>query len=534
MTTEINLIELIENKEDEDNSEISELSGLLESGLLGQRLFQAISEGVLLVDPATDEIIEANPASEQIFGYSREKLLGRLYQNLLRPEAHLLYAKQKKAIEAGEVVQGHLGALHQDGYLLYLKVSGSHMLYRGKPHILQIIQEVARQNNPPEITKAEQKSSLVRPDKVSQSIFTTPNEVMSLMGLLLHQLKLKMNYSSSAIFGVQDLEFKLLNYTSHLVDQANVPFHSGIIQVKALHEMLWKRQPVVIKDIWNSPLLKDFLKDWPKERLKENFKRLHSWAIFPIIAEEQVVGAISLAQSQPDYFSPDHVKFAQNVIIHAIQARSRLYGRVQSEAIYEERQRMARELHDSVTQVFYGIELEANSARALLKRGDNEQVGQQIEGILQLAEAGLAEMRALLLELRPESLETEGLVGALQKQRAALQVRYNLKIETELGQEPDLPVETKEVLYRIAQEALQNVVKHGQATKINLRLIYNPDLVILEVEDDGRGFDPAGAFPGHMGLITMNERARKLGGTLFIESEPGQGTHVFASIPLQK
>ena len=149
-----------------------------------------------------------------------------------------------------------------------------------------------------------------------------------------------------------------------------------------------------------------------------------------------------------------------------------------------------------------------------------------LEYVLSLSEAGLAEMRALIFELRPEALESEGLNSALEKQAAALRARHGINVRTSLGEEPALPPETKEALYRIAQEALQNTVKHAGAANVNLGVGRADGSVTLDVSDNGSGFDPAGDFPGHLGLRSMRERAESLGGTLQIESAPGEGTRI--------
>ncbi len=201
----------------------------------------------------------------------------------------------------------------------------------------------------------------------------------------------------------------------------------------------------------------------------------------------------------------------------------RLYEQAQELAALQERQRLARELHDSVSQTLYGIGLGAHTAQEVLER-DPEQAMASLEYVITLAEAGLAEMRALIFELRPESLETEGLVAALTKQVVVLHARYKLAVETDLGEEPDLSLEKKHALYRIAQEACHNIVKYARASTVVLRLAEQKDEILLEVRDNGRGFDPTGSFPGHLGLRSMQERIEKVNGAFAIESTPGQGT----------
>ncbi len=222
---------------------------------------------------------------------------------------------------------------------------------------------------------------------------------------------------------------------------------------------------------------------------------------------------------------------------HAEQARRReRETRLRSEqaqelAALQERQRLARELHDSVSQALYGISLGAHTAREALESDPREAIA-PLEYVATLAEAGLAEMRALIFELRPESLANEGVIAALTKQVAALRARYQLSVDAQLGEEPALSLERKQALYRIAQEALHNIVKHARARTVLLRLGRQDSELVLEVCDDGKGFDPTMPFPGHLGLHSIQERAAHLGGTCSIESAPAQGTHLRVCIPL--
>jgi len=159
-------------------------------------------------------------------------------------------------------------------------------------------------------------------------------------------------------------------------------------------------------------------------------------------------------------------------------------------------------------------------------------VAESLDYVLSLADAALTEMRALIFELRPETLEKDGLVAALSRHAEATRARHEIAVETALCEEPHLPLATKEALYRIAQEAIHNTVKHARAGRIDIRLARVGDGVALEVADDGAGFDPSGAFPGHLGLVSMRERVERLGGTLAIESAPGRGTALRAHIPI--
>ena len=201
-------------------------------------------------------------------------------------------------------------------------------------------------------------------------------------------------------------------------------------------------------------------------------------------------------------------------------------------AALEERQRLARELHDSVSQALYGIALGSRTARTLLERDDPAKAAEPLDYVLSLAEAGLSEMRALIFELRPESLKNEGLVVALTKQSDALQARHKLDVVTSFCPEPDISLDAKEALYRVAQEAMHNIARHAKATRIELSLLNKDGVITLEVRDNGKGFDPNGDFPGHLGLKSMRERVANIGGAFHITSQPGEGTVLTVHVTL--
>jgi signal transduction histidine kinase len=203
-----------------------------------------------------------------------------------------------------------------------------------------------------------------------------------------------------------------------------------------------------------------------------------------------------------------------------------------------ERQRIARDLHDSVSQSLFSTTLHVRTAKHALEleRLDTDgPVGEELSEIGQLTRGALAEMRALIFELQPGALAEEGLVAALGKQASALSAREGLAIEVD-GPTGRLPIsaEVEEQLYRLGQEALANVVKHARASRATVRIAATDDTVSIEVSDDGRGFDPAAVGPDHFGLRSMRGRVADLGGRLEITSTPGRGTALRVEIPAQR
>lgn len=199
-----------------------------------------------------------------------------------------------------------------------------------------------------------------------------------------------------------------------------------------------------------------------------------------------------------------------------------------------ERSRLARELHDSVSQALYGIAL---GARTLRKKVVEQHTAdpaliEPVDYILSLAQGGLAEMRSLLMGLRPEEIGEQGLATALKQLAEGLAARHKIGVKVSAKQEPALGLEQKVALYRIAQEATHNIIKHAQAAHITLNLVDGSGAVKLEVIDDGNGFDPDGEFPGHLGLKTMRERAILAGANFALHSAPGKGTRIQVTVPV--
>jgi signal transduction histidine kinase len=201
-------------------------------------------------------------------------------------------------------------------------------------------------------------------------------------------------------------------------------------------------------------------------------------------------------------------------------------------AAAKERNHLARELHDSVTQTIFSITLTAKSARLLLER-DFGQVAPQLDHLQELAQGALAEMRALIFELRPPAVEEEGLVSALRSHVAALKSRAGVEVDLQIEGERRLPGIQERRLFRIVQEALNNVVKYAQVSRAVVTLIIEDKRVLLQIEDKGIGFDPAAGQTNQtkMGLASMRERAEMMGGTFQVDSHPGAGTRIRVEIP---
>ena len=255
-----------------------------------------------------------------------------------------------------------------------------------------------------------------------------------------------------------------------------------------------------------------------------------SWLGVPILVGDQVTGILSVQNvDEENAFSESDVRLLQTFAASMSIAleNARLYEQARHLAVSDERQRLARELHDSVTQSLYGISLYAQAATGKIDASQVEQAREYIENIQNTSLESLADMRLLIYELRPPILDKEGLVSALQSRLSAVENRANIKSSIKSNLTSRLHSDVEEGLYQIAREALNNIIKHADAKNISIRIGRKPDSVSMEISDDGIGFDVENAHrEGCLGLINMQEHARSQGWRLNIESTPGNGTRV--------
>jgi signal transduction histidine kinase len=286
-----------------------------------------------------------------------------------------------------------------------------------------------------------------------------------------------------------------------------------------LGAMLDSPEPHLTDDITADPRFRGW---WPRAH-----PMMRSFLGVPIVDREgAVIGAIYLTEKlDGSMFGSEDQKLIELLAAHAAIAieNARLHERSRELHIIEERNRLARELHDSVTQRLFGVALAAESAQTLLER-DRGKAAEELQRVSELARGAMEELRAVVFELRPGSLEAEGLATVLRKHVEVLRRVSGQAIVLKVHDVPRLKPDVATQILRIAQEALGNALRHSGATCIKVSLCGST----LTVSDNGSGFDPDGpeVRGQRLGLTSMQERATELGGTLTISSTPGEGTTV--------
>jgi PAS domain S-box-containing protein len=487
------------------------------------------TEGIFLCDAATGYILESNAAFRELLGYNAEELQSMKVYDLIAHDREGIDSNIRLVLEEGSRYLGERRYRRKDGSLVDIEAAASVISYGGRQVICDVIRDVTERKKGHRMLQQRARAlagiaaslTINRPvqstlDALAAGAVQSTEAVACSVVLIDEQTGM---IHTAGSHGLPE------GYTAAMQASWRAGVHGRMVRV------FRSQRPSLAHDV------RRVLLDNPLYAPIHPFVREVQWDtvyIVPLVARGESLGAINLYYLPSREPTEDERVFLGAVadqIAIAVE-NARLFAAAQEKAALEERQHLARELHDSVSQALYGIALGARTAHAWLDReGPQERVAEWLDYVLSLAEGGLTEMRALIFELRPESLKTEGLIAALEKQAAALQARHEIPVHSTLGREPELPLEAKEALYRIAQEALHNTVKHARASRAELRLERDAQGITLEVSDDGVGFDPQASFPGHLGLKSMRERAARVGGALQVRSTRKKGTSIRVRIP---
>ncbi|MGH2586416.1 MAG: HAMP domain-containing protein [Dehalococcoidia bacterium] len=372
-------------------------------------------------------------------------------------------------------------------------------------------------------------------------VVTSTLELQPLVGLILDQLRSVVDYTGAALLTLDDGMLTVVDARSFETTESE----RGLRMPADAWPLIWQRlsrfEPVIIADVRaEEPFAADFRAAVGDRLETPPFRVVRSWLAAPLAVQERVIGVLAISRNVPGAFTEVHARLVRAVADQAALAieNARLYEHAASLAALEERTRLARDLHDSVTQSIFSLRMMARVAQAQHERGGAD-LNRTLERISAVAADTLAEMRALIFELRPAALEEDGLHTALPQLIASFQSRTDAEVSITSDSTTRLAPDTETALFRIVQEALGNAVKHAHARRIAVRVAEQDGTLAVTVTDDGEGFNPeATTVPsgdearGGVGLRSMQERAAAAGIVLRIESAPGAGTTVIAQAPI--
>jgi PAS domain S-box-containing protein len=359
------------------------------------------------------------------------------------------------------------------------------------------------------------------------TIINSNRSLTEILDYIVAQASRLLESNAAAIFRVEGA------HTAVIEAVTGLPYDFSIVGMEILTdddalERMKERRPIMESDIsLDVPDLSTIDDPQRREVIEHMLTHYRSAMGMPLMVNDEIYGGLVLYYTTRREFSDEDAALLAAFGDQAALAIENARLRKQSEesAAAAERSRLARDLHDAVTQMLFSATLIAEVLPRLWK--DNPPEGEKrLQDLRRLTKGALAEMRTLLLELRPTGL-TEVPLGDLMRHLVeAVSGRTNMNIHLAVEGQSTLPGETQVMLYRIAQEALNNIIKHSRATTVEVGLCYGAEAVELCVNDNGQGFDLQAIPAGHMGLKIMHERAASIGAELHVESQPGQGTRI--------
>jgi two-component system nitrate/nitrite sensor histidine kinase NarX len=493
-----------------------------------RNIFEAASEALVIYDMEIGLVVEANPAACEMYGYIRQEFVGLNPTVFMHPESYALFRENIRTAKPGGVLESLVVHIHRDGSLFHAEVRRSVINYRGRPCLLGIVRDVSERIQAEQLlrqgveTRTHEQATLL---EISHTLaFTLELQP----GLILDKLRKIIEYTHGGLFALEDstLVTLAMRGTPQLEQYAPISIH---LNTPENTDALFNgHRPILIANIWSknpqAQFLRSLLDDDGTAML---LKGMRSWMWVPLAVRGRLIGGIGIAETRKNYFTAHHAELALSVANQAAitMLNTELYGQAQELAVLEERQSLARNLHDAVNQSLFSAGLIAEVLPRLWER-DQEEARRSLEDLRRLTHGAQAEMRALLAELRPAILTDSNLGDLLRLLGNALSGRINLPVAVTVTGEFILPAEVQIAFYRVCQEALNNVAKHAKASQVEINLKQEEAVIELRIRDDGQGFDPQQTFSGHYGLSMMRERAEATGALLSVTSQPGHGTEL--------
>ena len=500
---------------------------LHQSNRTARALLDAPPDSALLID-SEGTILDINETAAARLGTSEAKARGTRVYDLFEPDvAEVRRARVAEALESGQPVRwedlrygryidNSLYPVRDDsGQVTRIAVFGADITERrlAEASLRQRVEELAILN------------------RVAQTLASV-TDLLAALG----QVSAMINW----IFGARYTQVLLpkergtalrvmVGFDRESGPVGSTPLGISLEKMPFLQRALDGTKAVALPDV-PSLLLDDPIQEFVASR------GIQSALLVPLVSQGTAIGLLALALDEPGRsFTSEEMHLAETFATNLAAAveNARLAEQAQAAAVSEERGRIARDLHDSVTQTLYAASLIAEALPRVWDRNPAE-VKPNLNTMLTLIRGALAEMRTLLFELRPAALVEASLSRLLHQQADLLTGRTQIPVEVTIQGEDHIPARVKITLYRIAQEAFNNIIKHAHATQAAATLRNLPDEITLTIEDDGRGFAPGSVLPERMGLRIMQERAEQVGAELAVESELDRGTRVVVVWPAHK
>ena len=492
-----------------------------------QSIFDSANDGLIIVDLENGRVLGANPAVCMMHGYTLAEFIGRQLTACIHPDSQYVFSESIRVFQSGGVFDTRTLHVRRDGSSFYAEWRGTAFTYQDRSCLLGSVRDVskrieAEQNLQQRVeTRTHEQATLL---EISHTLASTLELQPS---LILDQLRKIIEYTHGGLFALEDsaLVTLAMRGTGQLEQLTQIRIHLNTPET--LVALFNRHQPIRIADVWSDTPQAQFLRSLLDDGAAVLLKGMHSWMWVPLAVRGRIIGGVGMAHEKRNYFTPHHADLALSVANQAAitMINSELYRQAQSLAVLEERQRLARNLHDAVNQSLFSAGLIAEVLPRLWDR-DQAEARRSLEDLRRLTRGAQSEMRVLLAELRPSTLTDSDLGDLLHLLGNAFTGRTNIPVAVSITGKFILPAEVQVAFYRVCQEALNNVAKHAKPSHVELYLSQEEAVIELCIRDNGRGFDTNQTFSGHYGLSMMHERAEAAGALLTVASQPGHGTEL--------
>jgi len=527
-----------------------------EEALQQERNFSATvldtTGALVVVCDRQGRIVRFNRACEQTTRYSFDEVEGKRFWDFLLIEDELEPVKAVfEKLQAGQfpsqyenywvskdgrrrlIAWSNSALLDNEGSVEYVIGTGIDITGRKRAEeALQKAHDELEQRVEERTREIERRGQVAESLRDILAILNSNRPLDEILNYIVAQASWLSGSDASAIYRLQDND-RLLSIQAARGLEPDSTIEKTILVGQGMTGLaVLKRQPVAVSD--TSHYFEELvngseggLEPQQQAFLTHMVNRYGAMLAVPLLVKDKIYGTISLYYYKPREFSDEEIRLATAVADQAALAieNARLRTQAEEAAVASERHRLARDLHDAVSQTLFSASLIAETLPRVWERYPDE-AWKSVDELRQLTRGALAEMRTLLLELRPKALIEAKLDKVLGTLTEAITSRTRIPISLALEGNCSLLPDVQIALYRIAQEALNNVAKHAKASQATVTLSCKPEKVELCISDDGRGFDPKSISPHHLGVGIMHERARSIGAILKIESQPGYGTQI--------
>ncbi len=495
-----------------------------------QWIFESAQDGVFVLDARKGTVIEANPYACSKHGYSYDEFIGLRISAFILPDYLAHYKGQAGSTSDGNFLRISSTHKHRNGSLLYFDVGISEFQYQEKPCLVVLIHDIQEIK---ERIKSEQFMQKRVENRIQEQ--TTLLEISQTLSstldldpeLILEQLRKIVSFTHAALFTIQDTSLiaSAVCGMPSLEETTPIEIHLGGSGTPKI--FFNGHQTTRISNIWGNDPEAVYLRSLLTEKASIFLEGVKSWMWVPLIAKGRILGGLGIAHEQSGYFSVHHADLAQTIANQAAitMVNAELYEHAQMYATLQERQRLARNLHDAVNQSLFSANLIAEVLPRLWEKNP-EEGRRSLENLRRLTNGAMSEMRMMMAELRPLSLIDDDLGNLLHLLADAFTGRSNIPVKVSVFGKAHLPSEVQVGLYRLCQEGLNNIAKHSNATVAEIILQSQNNSVKLLIRDNGCGFEPSNVTPGHYGLNIMRERADAIGADLSIKSAFEQGCEI--------